>query len=302
MIIEKVFECKKSKMKQWPVRSNRASELGHECLRYLVFNRTRWQEKALPDPRLQIIFEEGNLHEQKVLQDIQEAGFQVVEQQRPFEWKEYQITGHIDAKVVTNGKAIPLEIKSASPYSFNSINSLQDLYNGKYPYLRRYPAQMTLYLLMDEKEEGLFIFKNKATGELKEISMKLNYDLGETLLQKAEAINKHVANGTIPEPIEYDEENCGSCGFLHICLPEVKRDAIQIETDNEMEQKLVRYHELKPLIKEYNQLDKEIKKAFKEKEKVVIGNYLITGKWIKRKAYAVQAGQYWQMKIQKLEG
>jgi len=301
MIVEKIEELKRSRIKQWPVRSNRASDLGHECLRYLVLQRTRWQEKKLHDVRLQSIFDEGNLHESAVIRDLMDAGIQVIEPQRGYEWREYQITGHIDAKIVINGKVVPLEIKSASPFIFQALNNIQDLYHGKYHYLRKYPAQMTIYLLMDNKEEGLFLFKNKVTGELKEIPMPLDYDLGEKLLKKAEAINEHVANETLPDYIPYDEEICGECPFQHVCLPEIKRDALEIETDPELEEKLKRYFELKPLKSEYDKLDKEIKIKFKEQEKVVIGNWLVTGKWVERKGFTVETSQYWKTNFKRLE-
>jgi len=220
MIVEKILEAKKAKIKQWPVNANRASELGHECLRYLVLNRTRWQEKGLYDARLQMIFDMGKAVEDMVCQDLKEAGFTIVEQQRPFSWPQYQITGSIDFKLAIDGQTYPAEIKSAAPHPFASINSVEDMLKHKYPYMRRYPAQLTLYLLMDGKEKGLFLFKNKSSGELKEIWMDLDYEFAESLVQKAEVINNHVAGGTLPEPIEYQDDICGECAFAHICLPE----------------------------------------------------------------------------------
>ena len=164
MIVEKVLEAKTQKIKQWPVNANRASELGHECLKYLVLNRTRWQEKGLHDARLQMIFDMGRMVEDVVQQDLREAGFTIVEQQRPFSWAKYQITGSIDCKLAVDGKVYPTEIKSAAPYSFDSINSIEDIRRHKYHYMRKYLAQLTLYLLMDGNDRGLFLFKNKSTG------------------------------------------------------------------------------------------------------------------------------------------
>lgn len=301
MIIEKVNDFIKSEIKQWPVRSNRASELGHECLRYLVLNRTRWEEKTLHGARLQAIFDEGNLHEKAVLRLLEDSGFNITEQQRGFEWKEYQITGHIDAKLITNGNVIPLEIKSSSSFVWESLSDIKDLYNGKYHYLRKYPAQMTSYLLMDEKSEGLFIFKNKQTGELKEISMPIDYVLGAELLRKAEAINKHVAEDTLPDCIPWDEQICGDCGYVHICLPEVDRDALQIQTDPELEAKIERWFELKPSKSEYDGLDKEIKAQLKNQDKIVIGDYMITGKMVQKKGFSVNASEYWKCNIKQME-
>ena len=99
MIVERVLESKKAKIQQWPVNANRASSLGHECTRFLVFERTRWKEKTLHDARVQMIFDIGNVLEQMVSQDLREAGFAVIEQQRGFQWSKYQITGTIDCKL-----------------------------------------------------------------------------------------------------------------------------------------------------------------------------------------------------------
>lgn len=301
MIIEKVNDYIKSQIDQWPVKSNRASELGHECLRYLVLNRTRWQEKTLHGVELQKIFNEGNLHEKAVLRLLDDSGFNVIEQARPFEWKEYDITGHIDCKIALNGNAVPTEIKSASPYMYDTIHDIQDLVHGKYHYLRKYPAQLNLYLLMDEKPEGLFIFKNKQTGALKEILMPIDYVLGAELLRKAEAINKHVAEDTLPDCMPWDEQICGDCGYVHICLPEVDRDALEIQTDPELEAKIERWFELKPNKSEYDGLDKEIKAQLKGQDKIVIGDYLITGKMVQKKGFSVNASEYWKCNIKQME-
>ena len=261
--IDKIDNLKREHIKQYPCNSNRASEMGHECLRYLVFMRTKWQEKCLHDLELQYIFEEGNIHEDDVLNSIKKAGFKIIEQQKSFEWREYQITGHIDAKAVEDNCVIPIEIKSASPYTFEKIDGVESLKNAKYHYMRKYPAQMTLYLLMDNKEYGYFIFKNKQTGRLKEVRVDLDYQLGEELLKKAEAINRHVKEGTLPSHMPYDEDICIECGFRQICLPDVKRSALEFINNKEIEEKLDRYFELKPFKKEYDELDKHIKKIFK---------------------------------------
>lgn len=304
MLIEKVIDKKKEQIKQYPVNSNRASEIGHPCERYLVFMRTRWQEKTLHDVNLQFIFDEGRIHEEAVLQILRESGFQIIEQQRSFAWKDYTITGHIDAKVILEGKAIPLEIKSSSPYVFDAINSVDDLLNGKYDYLRKYPAQLTLYMLMDNKDEAIFVFKNKVTGMLKEIPMKLDYEYGESLIKKVERVNECVKTGSVPPCIEYDDWTCGKCGFLHICLPEIKRDALEFKDDPEIEGKIKRKDELKLVVSEYDSLDKEIKEFFKEKEKCVVGEYLITGRWVEKNMSAKEAyvQKYWQTKISKIGG
>jgi CRISPR/Cas system-associated exonuclease Cas4 (RecB family) len=309
MIVEKVLEAKEQKIKQYPVNANRASELGHECLRYLVLNRTRWQEKSLHDAKLQMIFDMGRMVEDLVSQDLKEAGFALVEQQRPFSWAKYQITGSIDFKLAIDGQVYPTEVKSAAPHAFASINSVGDMLHHKYPYMRRYPAQLTLYLLMDNKERGLFLFKNKSTGELKEIWMDLDYNFAERLVQKAEAINKHVAEGTLPEPMEYSEDICGDCGYAHICMPERIGKEVEISDDTELLELVTRYEILKPGAKEFDEVDKRINELVKGREKILVGDYFIEGKWTDRTSYEVPLEvkqqykttiQYWRKNIMKL--
>ena len=306
MIVEKVLEAKARKIKQWPVNSNRASELGHECLKYLVLNRTRWEEKTLHNAKLQMIFDMGKMVEESVMQDLREAGFVIVEQQRPFSWAKYQITGSIDCKIAIDGKTYPTEIKSAAPFSFNSINSIEDMKRHKWHYMRKYPAQLTLYLLMDGKDRGLFIFKNKSTGELKEIFLDLDYDFAESLIKKAEAINKHVAEGTLPEPMEYSEEICADCPFVHLCLPDRIGKEVEIVEDGRLLELLNRYAELKPVAKEYEDVDSQIKKLVEGREKIIVGNFFIEGKWVDRKVYNIPTeiknqyetiSRYWKKQI-----
>ena len=310
MIVEKILEAKTQKIKQWPVNANRASELGHECLRYLVLNRTRWQEKGLHDARLQMIFDMGRMVEDAVQQDLREAGFTIVEQQRPFSWAKYQITGKIDMKLAIDGNVFPCEIKSAAPYSFESINSIEDMKRHKYHYMRKYPAQLMLYLLMDGKDRGLFLFKNKSTGELKEIWMDLDYDFGESLIKKAEAINRHVAEGTLPEPMDFDENICSECAFAHICMPERIGKEVEVLDDDHLLELLAKYDELKPQAKEFDQVDGELKKLLNGRDKLLIGDWFITGKLVDRTSYDLPAelkekykviSQYWKRQIAKVE-
>ncbi len=296
MLVEKIVEQKQAKIRLRPCHTNRASSLGHVCERKLVFDRTRWEEATLYDVGLQFIFDEGNLQEQQVLKDLAEAGWQVVEQQRDYEWKEYQITAHLDGKVLLE-KPVTLEIKSMNPYTFTQINSAQDIIQSKKHYIRAYAAQGQIYMLLSNSDKMVFIFKNKSTGQLKEIWMDLDYQFAEELIQKASRINAHVAAGTIPEPIPWNEDVCGRCAFAHICLPEARREALDLTDDPELEVKLLRRAVLAPLRKEYEEIDDEVKSAVKEKPKVVVGDFLITGKFIEPKGKP----RYWKSDIQLLQ-
>ena len=297
MFVEKIVEFKKQQIKAYPVNSNRASDLGHPCVRYHVLNRTRWQEKKLHDVGLEMIFNMGNEIERIVLREMDDARIKVIEQQKSYSWPEYQITGHGDGNILDEGNIYPFDIKSSSPYVFDSIKSLSDLTNGKYVYLRKYPVQLNLYMAMEKAPKGLFIFKNKVTGRLKEIWMDFDQLLLDETLEKATAINKHVADGTLPDPIDYDDQISGRCPFAHICIPDRIGKEVEISDDAELESLIKHALELEPTAKEYEKLDKEISALVKEKEKLLVGDYLVTGKWVNRAGFTVEPSRYWKKSI-----
>ena len=306
--------------KQWRVKSNRASMIGHPCLRFHALNRTRWKEKTLFGIDTLRRFKEGNLHEGAVLGALRDAGITIIEQQRPFEWPEYDISGMIDGKVLIDDRlaekmgrpdlvkrVVPVEIKSASPYSFAKINSVADMMASKYVYMRGYPAQMNIYLMMANEELGLFLFKDKNSGAIKPVPVDLDLELAEQLVQRAERVNSFLRDEITIEDmprIPYEEITCGDCGFNHICIPDVKRDALSFESDPELEEQLARRAELAAAYREYNALDKTVKAKLKDVEKAVIGDFYITGKTVTRQMAAKEAYEtsFWQTKIEQLGG
>lgn len=307
MIIEQIDAYLESTIRQSPCLSNRASELGHECERYLVFRRLRWREGTLPNVHLQRLFNDGNLHEKAVLRLLEEAGFTVIDQQRDYEWREFNITGHLDGKLLIEKShgllqqaAVPLEIKSMSPFIWMKINSAEDMLTAA-AHVRRYPAQLQLYMLLSNSEEAVLLLKNKATGQLKEIWLTLDYEYAESLLQKAKRVNSYVEREEIPPPIEWTDAVCGRCPFNHICAVEVKRTPMAIRFDPDFELILKRRDELKAAAREYKQVDELVKAALDGQEKVIIGDYLIEGKQVERRAYTVKASRYWRYDISNLQ-
>jgi len=281
-IVKQMDEYKRLKQKIYPCHSNRASGMGDECERRLVYMRTDWDKQLMPDVSLQYIFDEGNTQEEALFNDLRNAGVVLVEQQRPFSWPEYQISGMIDARVRDNGSVLPLEAKSMSPFIWDSIDTLEDL--NKYPWTKKYLAQMLLYLLMSNSETGIFILKNKSTGKIKQIVVQLNDHLeyAESLLQKAKRINDHIQAKTMPDKIN-NFKTCSECQFRHICLPEILANGGIEFIDNEaLEKSLNRREELAPLTKEYSDIDKQVKEELKrymqDKKIISVGSWTIEKK------------------------
>jgi hypothetical protein len=288
--ITEILDAETAKrIKSWPHPTNRASEAGHPCVRFLVLSRTSNELKALHDVGLQRIFDLGNLFEEYLLRQMAASGkLNVVEQQRAFEWPKFQLTGSVDGLLSVNGDRIPLEIKSSSPNVFRAVVDMApvDMLKSKYSWIRKYPAQILLYMLMNNAEAGKMIFIDKTNGKTSEKIFTLDepmLEYAESILKKLEAVNAHVAAGTCPDAALIDD--CKGCAFCKTaCFPGADYGpGIDIMQDPELEAKLDRRGELEAAAKEYEALDKELKDGFKGKPGAVVGNWMIESSRRERK-------------------
>jgi len=283
----------------YPCHSNRASSLGSPCLRQLVYERTRWRERRMPSPELQAIFEKGRMEEEHAVAQLRLAGVDVTEQQRPFEDKATQITGHIEGTLSFGDTSYLFEIKGLHPYQWGRMNEWRDFL--KHPIYCRYPAQGQLYLYLAEQTEMIFIIVDKGTGAMKIFPMEIDYDYCEELLQKAEAINKHVAAGTLPECREWDEKICGMyCDFFHICQPDMQGSGMNIMDNEVLEGNLERRSELAAAHREYVDVDKAVSKVIKGVKDAIVGRFVLDGKWVDRKGFDVKPSTSWRKAIKEI--
>lgn len=286
-MVQAVLDMKAKSIKRMPCHSNRASSLGYfvpeleGCLRRGVYERTRWQEKELHSAETQLIFDEGNSQEVLVLRDLAAAGVQVIEQQTMYEWKEHQISGHIDGKIIDNGEAIPLEIKSMNPNIFATMKTFEDM--KRKPWTRAYMAQVMMYMLMQNVDRAVFVLKDKSNGSLRQIEVGLDYDLGEYCIRTAEAINEHVRADTLPDRIT-DRETCKRCPYKMVCLPDIDFGVpLKIVDDPEAEERITRTQELKEDSAEYTKLWKLVSSEAKAQAaggelNILCGKWHLTGK------------------------
>jgi len=292
-LVSKIDEHIEKKRKISPHPLNRASEAAHPCERYLVLARTKTELMVMPSVELQRVFLEGNIHEDAVLRLLSDAGVKIQEQQRSFLWREYELSGHVDAMVVDeNGNKIPLEIKSASPNAFLAVKKLKpmELLKSKYTWQRKYPGQLILYMLMSNSERGILLFKNKASGELFQMDFELNdetLEYAEKIIQKLERVNKMVREGVEPPVVRIEE--CRGCPFEKTaCFPGLDfGPGYDFIEENSLVEKLERWKELKEAAEEFAALDKEIKEALKGKNAVIGGRWLVETKTFQRTGFDI---------------
>lgn len=301
-INERLFKAKADKIKVYPCNNLRASNLGHPCERYLFLLIKHWEEQKPHDVGLQNIFDLGNTLEEHTIQNIKEAGFEVVTptvRSWKIEVKGGIITGREDIRIKDEkGELLPVEIKGISPFEYDKLNSVEDFLRSKKPYVRGYPAQLFCYLYKFGKEHGFFALTNKLTGETKFIDVPFDYEYGEAMLQKAERIYVALATNTPPPACE-DISMCEGCALQHIC-GECRRVPTDIDLDDELDAMIAQKEALAPAKKEFERLDKQIKERIGEREKVITGQYLIQRKAIEKQAFTVPAGIQYRINIKRL--
>ena len=108
----------------------------------------------------------------------------------------------------------------------------------------------------------------------------------------------------------FDENICPECAFAHICMPERIGKEVEVIDDDHLLELLSKYDELKPGAKEFDQVDGELKKLLNGKDKLLIGNWFITGKLVDKTSYELPSeikekykviNQYWKRQIAKVE-
>lgn len=304
-VVAAVKASKAKNIRVTPCASNRASELGHPCERYLVLCRTCWQQKQPHSVDTEFIFEQGREIEKQSLRELEDAGFHVIEQQVTLAIPELNITGHLDAEISQNGGAkYPFECKSMNEHIWKRVNTLDDLSNSRQHWLRKYPAQITLYCHMKHAPMGLLYLKNKSNGQPKALWVDYDLNYANELLVKAQRINNYVAAGTVPARIE-EAAVCERCDFSHVCNPDIIGAGVEIMDSAEREAMLERRHELQAIVKEPNkeleEINDELKLAFEGKGDLLVGKWHVTGKSVSRKGFTVNASTHWSWKAVKVE-
>jgi CRISPR/Cas system-associated exonuclease Cas4 (RecB family) len=290
--------------------ANWASDLAHPCLRYLVYSRLNWRDKATPSRELMFRFREGNDQERSIRRMLENTDkIELIRSQEFFEWEKFQIVGRVDGFVRLKDfplREVPAEFKSISPYHWSIMTSIEAIKNHKSYWIRRVVAQLNIYLLMTGYELGVLVIKTFGKKP-RILGMKIDWELGEELLQKAEKVNEYVRKGKYPDRINYNSEVCMNCGFEHLCMP---LDHVQDFIDDEKTlQKLYRWAELREKAQEFQRLDKELKKTFKGKNIIVGGDFEIISKEIEMTIYQfpeeikkqfAKKRKYWRVEINEL--
>jgi CRISPR/Cas system-associated exonuclease Cas4 (RecB family) len=266
-----------------------ASDAGDPCIRKLAYQRL-YPEQALPDDgEMAFLFKHGQWVEKETYAEMAEAGYEIVEQQRPFHDRELMVKGKIDGKLILhhNGKRMrpPFEIKGYAPTTWNRVDSAKDILESSAGYLRKVPAQVMLYMVLDKDQDAdaaILYMKNKLTGKPKVVVVPRDEAYASWLLKRLRVLHEYVVKKELPPRIEFDETVCGKCPFRGVCLQEMPPGVnnpvvLDPEKQGELHELLQDWWRLNPMRKEWEEADERIKSIVRGHPKIIIGDFIVTG-------------------------
>jgi len=315
-ITQSVREVLRRDRSNYPVYVNRISQLDDPCCRRLYYERTAWDKKSPPDDGLLGTFATGNALEpviERIVSTLGEASkpqFRIIASQSATTddlLHMYQISGRIDGLWQTkeNGDWQTegvVDIKTCHPNIFNQLTDYASL--SKYPWTQKYRGQLMLYSFAYNLEHCILLFVNKANlYQIKAIPFDLDYGYLETLLQKAETVNKAVDAQEPPAKLN-DPDTCPRCPFLSLCCPDfTSKGNLKIEDNEELEAVLYRLNELEPAHAEYKELEKQRDAILVKGRDIVCGPFMVTWTHIEGTRKPSPGGRYeqWRKKIMCVE-
>jgi CRISPR/Cas system-associated exonuclease Cas4 (RecB family) len=286
-----------------PAANTRASGIGNECERAITYDRVApADQRSKHTPELQAIFELGKDFEKIAIHRLENMGADIVQKGRDYNWREYQLSGHVDAKIRMPRwpRAYQCEIKGLNPYTGESIHGLEDIKDSRQPWVRKYYAQLQSYLLLAGEEMGVYVLFNKSTGWPTFIDCPLDYEYAERLLKRAERVKLHVAQGTLPD--RHISNDCRRCQFLALCNPNIDfGPGVLVLDDPELHALVKRREELYDAAAEYRAVDKALKNSLPAREgEILVGDFVLTRELTHRKGFPMPPTSFYRTDIRKI--
>lgn len=259
------------------------------CDRRMVLDMTKPEE--LPPFPAEVLakFRRGDDRERDLLADLARIGrdaeppFKVVGEQQRFELRDRKgrtaIVGKVDAQLdIAGATTAPLEVKAWSPQIVDRIETFSDLFEGTWTRSGAY--QLLAYLYGANQPFGFILLDRSGLPHLLPVELDAHLDRMEDFLTRAEVALDHQRAGTLPDFLVGDAAECQRCPFFGgTCNPPLTSAGAVVLTDPELEASLERREELKAAGKEYDALDKLLKKQLRGIEHGIAGPFVIEGTW-----------------------
>jgi len=257
----------------------RASSLGFACDRHHYYCLTEYRDP--PSWQLKAIFDLGNLYEGYVEKTLREMGYEVEGTQKNFRLEDPLVSIRIDGMLrKPGGQWVAYDAKTINDYDFKALSSAEDFIHSRKAHQRSYCVQIMAYMLATNAEYGCLILVSKQNGQLKPIWFSFNEHVGylDEAMKRGKRVYEAVAKKEPPSRCD-DIDLCLSCDWRSKCLPDLKQSpGVKLIESYEISPKLERLDELREAHKEFEDLDGELKDAFKTSGD---GEY-VAGAWMIR--------------------
>jgi hypothetical protein len=264
------------------------------CERRMVLELTVPDQQPMPDAPLLAKFRRGDDRERDLLADLARIGrdadpvFEVVGQQERFEIRgrtgDVVISGKVDArlKIPRLGISAPVEIKAWSQYLVDQIHTFEDVKAN--PFTRAGAFQLLAYQYASNQPIGFLVLDRSGLPLLIPVELDTpNLEAMEEFLSRAERVVAHRNAGTLPDYYTDDPAECNRCPFYgSVCNPPLLAKSPDVLIDPDLEAHLERWHALRATGKEWEALDRDLKKRFRGVESAIVGHFVIAGRWGKQ--------------------
>lgn len=189
----------------------RASEIGN-CIRATQYSRLGFSaEKHTPEQEL--LFRDGTMHHIYIRELFAKVGTvsmieHTISKQYKHQGQRFTLTGTLD--FMFNG--IPVDAKSMNTFKFVKLDKeFPDSYEN-------YVMQLSVYMDILGKKQGMFVFKNKNDSELKIKYINRNTYPMEKILDRIVTIQDGIKKGVlIDRPYNNKDWHCEYCPFRLKC-------------------------------------------------------------------------------------
>lgn len=259
-----------------PATANWVTNLCHPCPQYSLL--VRRLPAPRPEPRIMAMWAQGRRLQQEAKDAlVRQYGWSWVLDELRVVWREFNLVGRIDGVVSPPGgeESYVVEVKAVPSQVWMAVQSQGDLGGLSYWRHRSYGLQLLCYLwLVGEGMEqmrqpvvpgqGLLLLVDKGSGMLKAIPVSITaegaLDAVEALLQRAEAVERHLRDGSdLETPALGHEPWCRDCDFRPQCGPALRGKEPALLNSPRVLDLLARREELSEARSEYEKADAELK-------------------------------------------
>lgn len=176
-----------------------------KCPRQVFFKFKDYPRKE-PEPRVMRIFDHGDYTHLRLSSVLFSLGIvRAVEVDIP---PQSNIHGRADAIIGIEGKPYVVDFKTCSHFKFTKMNQPQPD-NAK---------QLQLYLHYFKIPQGILLYEDKNTQEIKEFVVDYDKESAQDILNKFEKLKQQIENDEIPSvPKDIEKWRCKYCDYREEC-------------------------------------------------------------------------------------